>query len=315
MGNEIEIKVVDNTAIPVAITRGRENKKRVFLVPGIVVANTVIFIVTMYVNDCPRNSNSCVVEFLGRLSFQPMKENPLLGPTSTTLEKMGALDAYKVSHQHQVWRLLTCIWLHAGVFHILANMLSLVFIGIRLEQEFGFVLVGLLYVISGFGGSLSSALFIQSGISVGASGALFGGDAVDFALYRNIQFSLGNPAARGQFCSSWRIWFWFSSWIRLLNPSPVWMGYLNLQYVHDRFVVGLVFLLKGVNMNDHCSWCHYLSCVPTSKWTCNSHASCESIQTGNHLNMTCNSNRRSEIYTLSDNSASKLQQLCSQLCS
>jgi membrane associated rhomboid family serine protease len=32
----------------------------------------------------------------------------------------------------------------------------------------------LLYVISGFGGSLLSALFIQSNISVGASGALFG---------------------------------------------------------------------------------------------------------------------------------------------
>ncbi|CAA2985174.1 RHOMBOID 1 [Olea europaea subsp. europaea] len=47
------------------------------------------------------------------------------------------------------------------------------FIGIRLEQEFGFVRIGLLYVISGLGGSLLSALFIQSNIS-GASGALFG---------------------------------------------------------------------------------------------------------------------------------------------
>ena len=36
------------------------------------------------------------------------------------------------------------------------------------------VRIGFLYVISGFGGSLLSALFIQSGISVGASGALFG---------------------------------------------------------------------------------------------------------------------------------------------
>lgn len=36
------------------------------------------------------------------------------------------------------------------------------------------VKIGLLYVISGFGGSLLSALFIQTNISVGASGALFG---------------------------------------------------------------------------------------------------------------------------------------------
>ncbi|EXC10672.1 Inactive rhomboid protein 1 [Morus notabilis] len=110
----------------------------------------------------------------GRFSFQPLKENPLLGPSSSTLEKMGALEVYKVVHRHQAWRLISCIWLHAGVFHLLANMLSLLFIGIRLEQEFGFVRISLLYVLSGFGGSLLSALFIQSGISVGASGALFG---------------------------------------------------------------------------------------------------------------------------------------------
>lgn len=36
------------------------------------------------------------------------------------------------------------------------------------------VRVGLLYIISGLGGSLLSALFLQSHISVGASGALFG---------------------------------------------------------------------------------------------------------------------------------------------
>ena len=51
---------------------------------------------------------------------------------------MGALDVNKVIHGHQGWRLITCNWLHAGVIHILANMLSLLFIGIRLEQDFGF---------------------------------------------------------------------------------------------------------------------------------------------------------------------------------
>ncbi|GFQ04785.1 inactive rhomboid protein 1 [Phtheirospermum japonicum] len=145
-----------------------------WLIPLFLVANIVMFIITMYVNNCPKNSISCLAGFLGRLSFQPFKENPLLGPSSTALEKMGALDVGKVVNQHQGWRLITCMWLHGGVFHLLANMLSLLIIGIRLEQEFGFVRIGLLYLISGFGGSLLSALFIQSNISVGASGALFG---------------------------------------------------------------------------------------------------------------------------------------------
>lgn len=51
---------------------------------------------------------------------------------------MGALDVSKVVHAHEGWRLITCIWLHGGLFHLLANMLSLLVIGIRLEQEFGF---------------------------------------------------------------------------------------------------------------------------------------------------------------------------------
>ncbi|KAK6158147.1 hypothetical protein DH2020_005461 [Rehmannia glutinosa] len=139
-----------------------------WLVPMIVVANVAMFVVIMFVNNCPKNRNGvqgdCVARFLGRLSFQPLRENPLFGPSSSTLDKLGALEWDKIVHQNQAWRLITCIWLHAGVIHLLANMLSLVFIGIRLEQQFGF----------GIGGSILSSLFIQRNISVGASGALFG---------------------------------------------------------------------------------------------------------------------------------------------
>jgi len=43
----------------------------------------------------------------------------------------------------------------------------------------------------------------------------------------------------------------------------------NLSVLYfDSLVTGLVLLLRSVNLNDHCSWCHYLSCVPTSKWSC-----------------------------------------------
>ncbi|PKI35797.1 hypothetical protein CRG98_043832 [Punica granatum] len=53
-------------------------------------------------------------------------------------------------------------------------MLSLIFIGVRLEQQFGFVRIGITYLLAGFGGSVLSSLFIRNSISVGASGALFG---------------------------------------------------------------------------------------------------------------------------------------------
>ncbi|KAL8150450.1 hypothetical protein V2J09_020258 [Rumex salicifolius] len=113
-----------------------------WLIPFFVVVNVAMFFVVMFVNNCPKNNvgfeGECVARFLGRLSFQPLKENPLFGPSSSTLLKMGALQWDRVVHEHQGWRLVSSMWLHAGVIHILANMLSLVVIGIRLEQQFGF---------------------------------------------------------------------------------------------------------------------------------------------------------------------------------
>ncbi|XP_020519383.1 RHOMBOID-like protein 1 isoform X2 [Amborella trichopoda] len=157
-----------------------------WLVPLFTVANVSLFVLTMYLNDCPRNEpvglggkmkekSSCLfVRSLGRFAFQPLDENSFLGPSSTTLDFMGALDWKKVVFEHEWWRLFACIWLHAGVVHIVANMFSLLFIGVRLEEEFGFVRIGALYFLSGFGGSLLSCLSFQQNISVGASGALFG---------------------------------------------------------------------------------------------------------------------------------------------
>ncbi|KAH1145419.1 hypothetical protein AAZX31_15G036600 [Glycine max] len=338
-----------------------------WLVPTFVVANIVVFIVTMYINDCPKHSfyGSCVASFLGRFSFQPLKENPLFGPSSSTLEKMGALEVGKVIHRHQVWRLFSCIWLHGGVVHLLANMLSLVFIGIRLEQEFGFVRIGFLYVISGFGGSLLSALFIQEGISVGASGALFGllGGMlsellINWTIYANkfaalltlivivvINLAVGilphvdNFAHIGGFVSGFLLGFIF-----LIRPQFKWVSSRHrnshssaaapsVKYKHKPYqyalwvisfilliaglVTGLVLLLRSANLNDRCSWCHYLSCIPTSKWSCKSQQLyCESTQIGNQLNITCLSNGRSDMFPLSNTSTSEAQQqLCSRLCS
>ncbi|CAN6973829.1 unnamed protein product [Brassica oleracea var. botrytis] len=135
----------------------------------------------MFVNNCPKHSEShhspnhhCVARFLGRLAFEPLRNNPLFGPSSRTLVKLGSLEWCRVVEEHEAWRLFTCIWLHVGVIHLVANMISLLFVGIRLEQQFGFVRIGVIYVTSGVGGSVLSSLFIRNGVSVGASGALFG---------------------------------------------------------------------------------------------------------------------------------------------
>ncbi|KAI4341834.1 hypothetical protein MLD38_026512 [Melastoma candidum] len=332
-----------------------------WLVPSFVAANTVMLVVTMYVNDCPRNSLNCIASFLGRFSFQPFKENPLLGPSSTTLLKMGALEVSKVEDKHHVWLLITCIWLHGGVFHLLANMLSLLAVGIRLEQEFGFVRIGLLYIISGVGGSLLSALFLQSSISVGASGAVFGllGGMlseliINWTIYVNkiatlvtllaiilINLAVGifphvdNFAHIGGFITGFLLGFVF-----LIRPQFGWItqrhapaGHLSSS-VASKFkkyqlmlwiisliiliawlTAGMIMVLRGLNANNYCKWCHYLSCVPTSKWSCKtSPASCLTEQMGSQLNLTCSADGKSGMYTLPGATTSQIQSLCSQLC-
>ncbi|KAK4551783.1 hypothetical protein RGQ29_032260 [Quercus rubra] len=347
------------TASPVVYQEVKHFKKWVpWMIPAFVIANTIMFFITMYVNNCPKNSVSCIATFLGRLSFQPFKENPLLGPSSSTLEKMGALDVNKVVHGHQGWRLITCNWLHAGLFHILANMLSLLVIGIRLEREFGFVRIGLLYAISGLGGSVLSALFIQTNISVGASGAVFGllGGMLselitNWTLYANkfaalltlviivvVNLAVGilphvdNFAHIGGFFSGFLLGFVF-----LIRPQFGWVSQryaptasnkpkfkmyqcilwvISLVLLIVGFTVGMVLLLRGVDANDHCSWCHYLSCVPTSKWSCNTQpVSCSTTQTGNQYSITCSTNGKSGTYTLPNATDSQIQGLCLQLCS
>lgn len=58
-----------------------------WMVPAFVVANIVMFLVTMYFNDCPGHPKiygNCVARFLRRFSFQPLRENPLFGPSART---------------------------------------------------------------------------------------------------------------------------------------------------------------------------------------------------------------------------------------
>jgi len=58
--------------------------------------------------------------------------------TFCRLRVLGALEKDLVVGENEVWRFFTCMFLHAGVIHLLANMFSLLFIGVRLENEFGF---------------------------------------------------------------------------------------------------------------------------------------------------------------------------------
>ncbi|MGW0942681.1 rhomboid family intramembrane serine protease [Streptomyces sp. NPDC002623] len=75
----------------------------------------------------------------------------------------------------QWYRLLTSMFLHGSVIHILSNMLSLWWIGGPLEAALGRVRYLALYLVSGLAGSaLTYLIAAPNEASLGASGAIFG---------------------------------------------------------------------------------------------------------------------------------------------
>jgi rhomboid family protein len=82
----------------------------------------------------------------------------------------------------QVWQLVTYMFLHAGIFHILFNMLALWMFGVELERMWGTRFFAKFYFVTGVGAGLfhlaasltpfgGNAFVIPT---VGASGAIYG---------------------------------------------------------------------------------------------------------------------------------------------
>ena len=76
--------------------------------------------------------------------------------------------------QGEIYRLLTCMFVHIGIIHLLVNMYSLYVIGPQVESFYGKIKYLIIYLISGICGSILSIGFHDNIISAGASGAIFG---------------------------------------------------------------------------------------------------------------------------------------------
>lgn len=91
---------------------------------------------------------------------------------SNTLLSFGANYSPLVK-QGEIYRLITCAFIHIGIIHLLFNMYVLYIIGPEIERYFGKIKFLIIYLLSAVVGSLFSCLFTTS-ISAGASGAIFG---------------------------------------------------------------------------------------------------------------------------------------------
>ena len=90
----------------------------------------------------------------------------------------GAMYEPFVIQQHEYYRIITCLFLHFGIEHLLNNMVMLGALGWNLELEIGKVRFLVIYFVSGIAGNILSLFYDLStenpAVSAGASGAIFG---------------------------------------------------------------------------------------------------------------------------------------------
>jgi len=127
---------------------------------------------------------SCAILYLGMLLLSGRHVESggmtILGPSSQALLVFGASGAYPMFELHRWWTPLSASWLHAGVLHILFNMMWVRDLAPAVSHFYGASRAIIIYTVSGVAGFLlSSAVnFVlwpgQPHFTVGASACIFG---------------------------------------------------------------------------------------------------------------------------------------------
>ena len=105
--------------------------------------------------------------------FASLSDNPLIGPSVEGLVNSGAKYTYAIIHGG-IHRLLVPLLLHANIFHLALNIWAELVVCMYAEHTLQAVRLGLIFLGSGLGATILSAIISPDVISVGASGAVMG---------------------------------------------------------------------------------------------------------------------------------------------
>ena len=116
----------------------------------------------------------------------------------------------------ETWRFITAIFLHAGWDHLIGNLVFIYHFGRGLEPLFGGGWLMALFVFTGLGGSVLSAVFSSSSMSIGASGGALGlcGAFTAVYLFRKHRLTLRSRAT-------------FIFWFVIVMALSIYNGYTN----------------------------------------------------------------------------------------
>jgi rhomboid protease GluP len=168
------------------------------------------------------------------------------------------------------WRLLTNVFLHFGILHLLFNMYALMYIGVLLEPYLGKTKFTIAYLFTGIIASLTSIYWHPFTVSAGASGAIFGmygvflamlttnfiskemrkpllisiGVFVVFNLMNGVKGGIDNAAHIGGLISGVVIGYMY--YPSLKKPLQVNLNYLTIVCVSLAFVIASVIVYKKI---------------------------------------------------------------------
>ena len=94
-------------------------------------------------------------------------------PSASEIAEFGGQSRNLVNAGDE-WRLVTSMFVHYGIVHLLGNIIFLAIFGRMLEEIVGPYWLISLFVIFGLTGSIFSHIQYSHGVSAGASGAVFG---------------------------------------------------------------------------------------------------------------------------------------------
>ena len=145
----------------------------------------------------PKSKNVYITYFLMFLNAGIFIAMLVFGKNLLLNQKLllfGANSREYIMEKNQYWRLLSAVFLHVNFTHLLSNEFSLYLFGIRVEKYMGKLRFVIIYLLSGIFGNILSVLF-NSGISAGASGAIYGLIGAVMALAQQKEKKVDNLSA------------------------------------------------------------------------------------------------------------------------
>ncbi|XP_038069235.1 inactive rhomboid protein 2-like isoform X2 [Patiria miniata] len=208
----------------------------------------------------------------------------------------GLVNFANPEYPDQIYRIFLSLFLHAGIFHCILSVIMQMTILRDLEKLAGCFRISIIYIFSGIGGNITSAIFIPYRAETGPAGAQFGLLAClvvevlqSWQILKSpfkalakllfiiaLLFILGllpwidNYAHLGGFICGTFLSFTFLPYIyfgefdRTRKRVQILISILCLLAYYC-----LVFTVFYLRLLKDCSWCQYFNCVPLTSDFCN----------------------------------------------